>query len=614
MAVAALLVLAVFITVAGQSVTRPAAVAFAAEPSASWPQFRFDPSHSGGNPDEHTIASANAGTLSLYWRFEAGDFVWSSPAVADGVVFVGSYDGRLYALDASTGAKLWQRKTGDSIWSSPAVAGGVVFVGSGDGNLYALDASTGATLWSYATGGPLDSSPAVADGVVYVGASKGTVYALNAATGAKLWSHPTGGGFVFSSPAVANGIVYVGADHLDQQFAPHPGSLYALDAATGAQVWKYDLDQEVDSSPAVAGGIVYVGCFDGSVRALDASTGAELWSYQTDGGVWSSPAVAGGVVYVGSQDGSLYALDALTGAKLWSYPTGGPVDSSPAVANGVVYVGSTNPLGDDLYALDASTGAKLWGYKTADSRGVESSPAVADGVVHVGTMGSFFNRGPYRVLAFRPKPPLTISSTPSTVPYGSAFALTVHLGLTGVTNDLVRIYRTPFGGSRTFVTSKHLDPSGDVSVKVGGHPVTTAFTATWAGDAAHGSLTSNPVYVNVRARVTGALSRYYGVSKGYRLYHYTTHAMGSPAFTATVVPNHAGGGLDFRLQRHTSAGWRTVAVGAGYRLTSKSRARVVWVARDASVKGRRMRTRAEWPGDPRNARSWSGWAYFRVTN
>jgi outer membrane protein assembly factor BamB len=611
---ATLVTIAMIVMLACLTVARGSSVAFAAEPSGSWPQFRYDPSHSGDDPHETTIGSANAGTLSLFWRFEAGDLVWSSPAVANGVVYAGSYDGFLYALNASTGARLWKHRTGGPIWSSPAVAGGGVFVGSDDGLLYALNASTGAKLWSFATGARLDSSPAVANGVVYISGSKGTVYALDAATGAEQWSHPTGGDYVFSSPAVADGIVYVGADLLNSPFAPHPGSLYALDAATGAQVWKYDLDQEVDSSPAVSGGGVYVGCFDGSVHALDAATGAERWSYQTDGGVWSSPAVSGGVVYVGSEDESLYALDASTGAKLWSRPTGGPIDSSPAVANGVVYVGSTNPLGDDLYALDASTGAKLWGYKTGDSRGVESSPAVADGVVYVGTMGSFFDRAPFRVLAFRPQPPLTISSSPRTVRYRSEFMLTVHLGPTGVTNDLVRIYRTPYGGVRAFVTSKRLGPDGDVRVKVGGYPVSTAFTATWAGDVGHASVTSNPVYVNVRAKVTGALSRYYGTSGAVRLYHFTTDPGKSPLFTATVIPNHAGGSMEFWLQRHTSAGWRTVGVGSLYPLNARSRAHIVWRAKDASVKGKRMRTRAEWTGDPRNAHSWSSWVYFRVTD
>jgi outer membrane protein assembly factor BamB len=607
-------VLAVLVALADLSVARAAPAPFAGEPTASWPQFRCNPSHSGANPNEPTIGSANAATLSLYWRSEIGDFVWSSPAVVDGVVFVGSFDGSVYALDASTGAKLWQRGTGDSIWSSPAVVDGVVFVGSDDGHLYALNAATGAELWSHATGAPIDSSPAVENGVVYVGASNGTVCALAASTGAQLWSHDTGGDYSFSSPAVANGVVYVGADLLDDQPAPHPGSLYALDAATGAQLWKFSVSQEVESSPAVADGVVFVGSFDGSVYAVNASTGAAVWSYQTGGGVWSSPAVTGGVVYVGSQDGSVYALDASTGARLWSEPTGGPVDSSPAVANGVVYAGSTNPLDGDLYALDAATGAKLWSYKTGDSRGVESSPAVANGVVYVGTMGSFFDRGPFRVLAFRPRPALTISSSASIVGYRRSVALTVHLGLTGVTNDLVSIYRAPYGGPRTFVTSGALDQEGTVKVRVSGRPVTTAFTATWAGDATYESLTSNPVYVRVRARVTGALSGYYGISKGYRLYHYTSAPKDCPTFTATVVPNHAGGELEFRLQRRTSVGWRTVAVDGGYRLNSKSRARVIWIPRDSSVKGMRMRTRAEWPGDPRNAPGSSDWAYCKVTS
>ena len=77
-------------------------------------------------------------------------------------------------------------------YSSPAVANGVVYFGSGDGNIYALNASTGAKLWSYTTGNPVDSSPAVANGVVYIGSDDGNVYALNASTGAKLWNFTTG--------------------------------------------------------------------------------------------------------------------------------------------------------------------------------------------------------------------------------------------------------------------------------------------------------------------------------------------------------------------------------------------------------------------------------------
>lgn len=134
----------------------------------------------------------------------------SSPAVANGVVYVGSDNGHFFALNASTGAYLWSYFLGDSVRSSPAVANGVVYIGSGDSKVYALNTSTGAFLWRYATGGDVQSSPAVANGVVYVGSSDGNVYALNASTGAKLWSFDTGVA-VDSSPTVAHGVAYIHA-------------------------------------------------------------------------------------------------------------------------------------------------------------------------------------------------------------------------------------------------------------------------------------------------------------------------------------------------------------------------------------------------------------------
>jgi outer membrane protein assembly factor BamB len=89
----------------------------------------------------------------------------------------------------------------------------MVYVGSADNNVYALDASTGAKLWSYTTGFFVESSPAVANGVVYVGSDypDSKVCALNARTGVRLWAYTASSG-VYSSPAVANGVVYVGSD------------------------------------------------------------------------------------------------------------------------------------------------------------------------------------------------------------------------------------------------------------------------------------------------------------------------------------------------------------------------------------------------------------------
>jgi len=76
----------------------------------------------------------DAFTGTVIWRFTAGDTVYSSPTVVNGVVYIGgdlTTDGAVYALNAVSGAKLWSFSTGNLwVYSTPAVANGVVYVGS----------------------------------------------------------------------------------------------------------------------------------------------------------------------------------------------------------------------------------------------------------------------------------------------------------------------------------------------------------------------------------------------------------------------------------------------------------------------------------------------------
>jgi outer membrane protein assembly factor BamB len=112
------------------------------------------------------------------WSTETLGGIASSPAVANGIVYAGSFDHNLYAFDAVTGHILWAAPTLGFVLSSPAFANGVVYVGSFDGHLYAFDAETGTRLWAGAIGGWVTSSPAVVDGVVYVGSDGGSVSAF----------------------------------------------------------------------------------------------------------------------------------------------------------------------------------------------------------------------------------------------------------------------------------------------------------------------------------------------------------------------------------------------------------------------------------------------------
>jgi outer membrane protein assembly factor BamB len=191
----------------------------------------------------------------------------------------------------------WRYQTGDASISSPAVVNGVVYVGSNDSYVYALKASSGTLLWRYQTGTFVISSPAVVNGTVYVGSEDSYVYALKASSGTLLWRYQTGNA-VRTKPAVVNGVVYIGTDDFN---------IYALNASGGTLLWRYQTGNFV-SSPAVVNGTVYVGSEDSYVYALNASGGTLLWRYQTGNGVYSTPTMVNGVVYVSSADDSAYAL------------------------------------------------------------------------------------------------------------------------------------------------------------------------------------------------------------------------------------------------------------------------------------------------------------------
>jgi eukaryotic-like serine/threonine-protein kinase len=317
-----------------------------------------------------TVTPTHSDQIIQKWAFPTGNAVQSSPTVVNGVVYVGSTDSQVYALDASTGQKIWTFATGASVYSSPTVLNGVLSIGSGDSKVYALDASTGQKLWVFPTGSAVQSSPTVVNGVLYVGSTDSKVYALDASTGQKLWVFPTDAS-VYSSPTVVNGVVYVGSTD---------SKVYALDASTGQKIWTFATGASVYSSPTVVNGVLYVGSKDSKVYALDASTGQKIWVFPIGNWVISSPTVVNGVLYVGSNDGKVYALDASTGQQKWASPTGSFVTSSPILANGVLYVGS----GDSkVYALDASTGQKLWIFPIGAY--MSSSPTVVNGVLYIGT-------------------------------------------------------------------------------------------------------------------------------------------------------------------------------------------------------------------------------------
>lgn len=349
--------------------------------ATDWAEFQNDTRNTGNNSN---VAGPVTDT-SARWVGDTDGPVRSSPAVVDDTLYVGSFDGRLYAANTTDGTERWNVSTGDAIQSSPAVANGTVYVGSRDSTMYALNATDGSQEWTEPTGNAIDSSSTVVNDTVYVGNDGGNLFAFDATDGSVRWNVPTGSSAIDSSPAVVNetNTVYIGTDS---------GNISALDAVDGSWKWNYTTGDEVNSSPAVVNDTVYIGSNDGTIYALNATDGTEQWTNPIDpnGQIVSSPAVDATTetVYVGASNGQVVALNgtAINGSIIWNTQTSLNVTSSPALVNdtNTVYVGSDDGR---VYGLDAADGSTHWTYTipTFGESAVKSSPAVANDTVYIGS-------------------------------------------------------------------------------------------------------------------------------------------------------------------------------------------------------------------------------------
>ncbi len=338
------------------------------------------------------------------WKFPTKVRITSSPAVEGGTVYFGSYDGNFYAVDAAHGELQWKFHTSgerrfagrhlhgvqpageimpdpfDFYLSSPVVSKGVVFFGSGDSNVYALEAGTGKLKWIFKTGDVVHASPAISDGILFIGGWDSYFYAIDAVTGEQKWRFKTGEDHeiynqvgIQSSAAVVDGIVYFGC---------RDSNFYAVDARTGQQKWKFNNKGSwVITSPAVRDGKVYFATSDsGLFYALDAKSGALIFAQKFIWPMFSSPAIAGNRLYIGSHEGKLIAIDLVSQKPAWIFQTEGSRKNGPRF---------TKPDGSPNYDAAFSEGFYdnlVEGVGKMLSVGaILSSPAVVDNVIYVGS-------------------------------------------------------------------------------------------------------------------------------------------------------------------------------------------------------------------------------------
>jgi len=267
----------------------------------------------------------------------------SSPTIANGTIYQSYMDwvgdlgnpcpqgasnptGFLVAMNARTGRQKWRFKT-QPIESTPLLRNGKLYVGSWDGNVYAINAKTGRKIWAVQTGDRVNNSAAYFKGRIFIANDSGTVYAINAGSGRVAWTASEATEFFYAAPVAAYGRIYIGSTD---------GTMYVYGAKTGNLLWAKPLGTYIYGSAAVFDRKVYVGTYDGKFYALDAATGDVKWQRDMPSGVHAPPTILGGLVYAATCSScgsaaaryvkmgvdSTTAFNARTGKKVWSNAAG----------------------------------------------------------------------------------------------------------------------------------------------------------------------------------------------------------------------------------------------------------------------------------------------------
>lgn len=346
-----------------------------------WPTFGHDSAHSG------VYLAQGAAPLrgQVAWQRNAGGGIFSSPILADGILYVGSTSGNLAAMDARTGRVFWQHRVGQYLNdTTPVIVGRVVFVAANRSWVLALDRTNGQQLWAVNLGEVIQAPPAYADGLVLVNA-RTTTFALDARTGNVKWRfHERGEGWPTQmAPAVFGSMVYITQGTTN--------TVYALSLSSGHQMWSHDVGDRLISSPLVAGQQVVVGTWNGHVEALDATTGAPHWGYNVNqalkpgspqDGIAGSPASAGDLLFIGTYSGNVLALGLRDGQLKWTQVIDAAVLDVPAVAGNTLYISG----GQAVYALSTTDGTQRWRLAIGE---VRSGLALGPGHLYAATVQGY---------------------------------------------------------------------------------------------------------------------------------------------------------------------------------------------------------------------------------
>jgi serine/threonine protein kinase len=302
------------------------------------------------------------------WTFACEDEIRGTASYQDGVLYIGSYDHNMYALEAENGKFIWKYAANGGIVSKPAIHDNKLYFGSTDQSIHAISCRGGKKVWVQPTEGAIYSSPTIAEGHLFIGSDDEHLHVLNILAGREAWSVNLGSR-VRSSPLVAADTVFVGSEN---------GEIQAYDFSGNIR-WRTSAKRSVTASPHFNDGVIYITALDGVLYAIDSKSGWVIWRYRMESGSISTPTTHENYVYMGSTDNSFYCVNIKSANKVWSFDTDNQINSSPVLYKGAVYFCNVDGL---VFSLHAGSGKLRWKYQTEGS--ITGSPIIVDDILYIG--------------------------------------------------------------------------------------------------------------------------------------------------------------------------------------------------------------------------------------
>jgi len=254
---------------------------------------RLDPGYSEGSP------MRSRGEWAYPSETKHIGSVVGNLVMDDDTLFIGSSDGRLYALDSGYGEKKWEFDTGGKIWTAPGVKGDIVYVGNYERKLYAISKQDGSLLWEIELQVAIASSPVVSESSILFGAFDHNLYAVSKDDGSEQWKFE-GGGWFWAEPIVRDDVIYAGClDH----------KVYALDARTGSELWQFTGNGRIVAPPIFWGDLLVVLSESGELYMLEKQSGALQSSIQIGYETLAPMYLLDDYVFVHGRDRAVYCIN-----------------------------------------------------------------------------------------------------------------------------------------------------------------------------------------------------------------------------------------------------------------------------------------------------------------